>query len=53
MAALEAQESKEDKKMIVYNIENFVVNQMFRPYRSVIVEEKFKQNRSIRRLKKN
>lgn len=52
MAALEAQESKEDKKMIVYNIENFVVNQMFRPYRSVIVEEKFQTEEEYKKIEK-
>ena len=52
MAALEAQESKENKEMIVYNIENFVVNQMFRPYRSLIVEEKFQTEEEYKKIEK-
>lgn len=52
MAALEAQESKEGKEMIVYNIENFVVNQMFRPYRSLIVEEKFQTEEEYKKIEK-
>lgn len=38
--------------MIVYNIENFVVNQMFRPYRNIIVEEKFQTEDEYKKLKK-
>ena len=38
--------------MIVYNIENFVVNQMFRPYRSLIVEEKFQTEEDYKRIEK-
>lgn len=52
MAALEARESKEGKEMIVYNIENFVVNQMFRPYRSLIVEEKFQTEEEYKKIEK-
>lgn len=39
--------------MIVYNIENFVVNQMFRPYRNVIVEEKFQAEEEYKRFEKS
>lgn len=38
--------------MIVYNIENFVVNQMFRPYRNIIVEEKFQTEDEYKKMKK-
>lgn len=52
MVGSEAQESKDDKEMIVYNIEDFVVNQMFRPYRSVIVEEKFQTEEEYKKIEK-
>lgn len=39
--------------MIVYNIENFVVNQMFRPYRNVIVEEKFQTEDEYKKIEKS
>ena len=38
--------------MIVYNIENFVVNQMFRPYRNIIVEEKFQTEDEYKKIEK-
>ena len=36
--------------MTVYNIENFVVNQMFRPYRNMIVEEKFQTEAEYKKI---
>lgn len=39
--------------MTVYNIEDFVVNQMFRPYRDVIVEEKFQTEDEYKEIEKS
>ena len=36
--------------MTVYNIEDFVVNQMFRPYRDIIVEEKFQTEAEYKKI---
>lgn len=39
--------------MIVYNIENFVVNQMFRPYRNVVVKEKLQTEDEYKKIEKS
>lgn len=39
--------------MIVYNIENFVVNQMFRPYCNIIVEERFQTEDEYKKIEKS
>ena len=36
--------------MTVYNIENFVVNQMFRPYKNMIVAEKFQTEAEYKKI---